>query len=91
MNKAEILTVLKELHNVTGFRVSLHDADYREIAAYPEKSLPFCRAVHTRADELVKCAECDRFASERAVALKKSARLVRIFDTYQIPIFCSEP
>jgi AraC-like DNA-binding protein len=72
MNKNEILTVLKELHNVTGFRVSLHDAECREIAAYPEKSLPFCNAMHAFKEEHLKCAECDRIACKRAVENRKS-------------------
>jgi hypothetical protein len=36
MNKTEIVTVLYELHKITGFRISLHGADYTEIAAFPE-------------------------------------------------------
>ena len=72
MNKSEILTVLKELHNVTGFRVSLHDAECREIAAYPTESLPFCNAIHAICEEHLKCAECDRIACENAVKNRKS-------------------
>lgn len=35
---SNILSVLKALHEVSGFRISLHDMDFNEKAAYPEKS-----------------------------------------------------
>ncbi len=67
MNKSEIETVLTELSLVTGFRVSLHDADYREIAAYPAMPLPFCACINDAEGEHEMCMECDRLACERAV------------------------
>lgn len=72
MNHSEITTVLKELHNVTGFRVSLHGADYREIAAYPTEALPFCKAVNSFPEEHKRCMECDRSACERATEMRES-------------------
>ena len=72
MDKKEILTVLRELHNVTGFRVSLHGADYTEIAAYPERALPFCASIHGFTGELSKCVECDRLACKRAIESRES-------------------
>ncbi len=67
MNKNEIETVLTELSHVTGFRVSLHDAEYHEIAAFPKEALPFCALINAREDEHDMCIECDRIACERAV------------------------
>ena len=67
MSKPEIETVLRELNKITGLRVSLHDADYREIAAYPEKPLPFCSEVNSIPTEHERCMECDRSACEKAV------------------------
>lgn len=70
MNKSEIVTVLSELNKITGLRVSLHGQDYREIAAYPENSLPFCSAVHKIPGEQLLCAECDKIACDKALANK---------------------
>lgn len=67
MNKEEILSVLYELHKITGFRISLHDASHKEIAAYPEKYLPFCAEVTRSAIEKERCSECDRAACRRAI------------------------
>jgi AraC-like DNA-binding protein len=41
----ELLTVLKELHNISGFRISIYDTKFNEIAAYPEKMGCFCSLV----------------------------------------------
>ena len=67
MNKSEIVTVLSELNKITGMRISLHGADYKEIAAYPERALPFCEQVHKIVGEHALCAECDRLACGRAL------------------------
>ena len=62
MNKQEIITVLSELHKISGFRISLHDSNYEEIAAYPDSLLPFCRRVNATQSEHDRCLECDRAA-----------------------------
>lgn len=67
MNKQEIRSVLAELYRITGFRVSLHGANYEEIAAYPDTLLPFCKYVQAIASEREECARCDRTACERAL------------------------
>lgn len=67
MSKPEIETVLRELNKITGLRVSLHDADYREIAAYPEEPLPFCAIVNSDKREHQSCVKCDKVACERAI------------------------
>lgn len=72
MNKAEIVTVLYELHKITGFRISLHGADYGEIAAYPEKMLPFCEKIHGIPGEHERCLECDRIACLRALEARET-------------------
>ena len=70
MKKHEIISVLMELNKITGFRVSLHDADYGEIAAYPEAKSDFCRAVHSLPGELEGCIACDKAACKHALAIK---------------------
>ena len=67
MNKQEIISVLTELNKITGFRVSLHGANYEEIAAYPPTSMPFCRAVNSIEGEHIKCVECDKNACRVAL------------------------
>lgn len=72
MNKQEILTVLEDLHKISGFRISLHDKDYREIAAYPEKMNAFCAGINSIAPEHKKCVECDRAACLAALKNKET-------------------
>jgi len=68
MNKSEIITVLSELNKITGLRVSLHGKDYKEIAAYPESSLPFCAFIHGIEGERERCVGCDRAACDEALS-----------------------
>ena len=63
MKRDEIVSILCELHKISGFRVSLHGTDFKEIAAYPENTLPFCSLVQKNEGELCECIECDRRAS----------------------------
>ena len=67
MTKEEIISVLAELYKITGFRVSLHGADYSEIAAYPAEKREFCRMVHKSPDEYEKCVACDKAACKKAL------------------------
>ena len=55
MKKNEIVSVLYELYKITGFRMSLHDVDFAEIAAYPPKELPLCSLIHSFDGEIRKC------------------------------------
>ena len=72
MKKEEIVSVLRELHKITGFRVSLHGADYSEIAAYPPEKQTLCRIIHTVAGEYERCVECDREACRRALEARET-------------------
>ena len=60
----EILSVLKELHNISGFRISVHDMKFREIQAYPNEISSFCRLVQQNEEGLCRCRENDRAAFE---------------------------
>ena len=66
MNSEEITTVLKELYKISGFRISLHDENGQEIAAYPECESEFCRLVQRLPREMSRCLECDMLACKRA-------------------------
>ncbi len=43
--KLNTLEILKDFHKITGARISIHDLDFNEIAAFPQNLLPFCRQV----------------------------------------------
>jgi len=72
MNRQEIVTVLEELHKISGFRISLHGADFKEIAAFPENRSGFCELVNSDSCEHEKCVECDRIACHRALEEKEA-------------------
>lgn len=67
MNMQEITSVLSDLHRISGFRISLHDTEFNEIAAFPEEHLPFCAAVHRIESEHKMCLMCDRNACLQAL------------------------
>ena len=65
MKKDDIISVLSELHNISGLRISLHGMDFEEIAAYPESALPFCAFIHGKRGEHAKCLKSDADACKR--------------------------
>lgn len=72
MKKQEIISVLYELYKITGFRMSLHDVNAVEIAAYPEERLPFCARIHEEIGEYEKCRECDKIAFKTVLETKET-------------------
>ncbi|MBO7341566.1 MAG: PocR ligand-binding domain-containing protein, partial [Clostridia bacterium] len=66
IHKEEVAALLRALYEASGFRLSLHDATSREIAAYPEGSFPFCAAVCGSGGLHQACLECDANAFARA-------------------------
>ena len=70
MNKNEIAEVLAELYKITGFRASLHGADYSEIAAYPKDKHPFCKKIQESECEYAECVRCDKAACTHALEIK---------------------
>ncbi len=76
MKHEEIVSILCELHKISGLRVSLHGTDFCEIAAYPEHRLPFCAAIQKFESEYERCVKCDteacrRVKSEQATLIYK--------------------
>lgn len=55
MKEQEITSILYELYKITGFRISLHDVNFAEIAAYPKEKLPICSKIHETPGEFEKC------------------------------------
>lgn len=62
----DLQTVLKELHNISGLRISVHDLNFNEIASYPESHLPFCKCIQTNPDAKNMCIKNDIKAFNRA-------------------------
>jgi len=71
MKKQEIVSVLYELHKITGFRMSLHDTEFREVAAYPLDMLPVCKLIHGIKGEREKCrcGDADAFREVKKTGL----------------------
>jgi len=59
----ELMTVLKELHHISGFRVSVYDTDLNEIAAYPGERSGFCQHLQQYPENKTgcRCTEQDVF------------------------------
>lgn len=60
----ELITVLKELHNISGFRISVYDTELNEISAYPRELISFCKYIHDSEAGYRRCRESDRKAFE---------------------------
>lgn len=57
--------ILRELHTVSGFRMSLYDADGRQLYVYPKEMNPFCSLIQQDKEALACCHRYDREAFER--------------------------
>lgn len=55
----DIMFILKELYKISGFRISVHDTQFREIAAYPEELSPFCCYIRQNPDAARICRATD--------------------------------
>ncbi len=71
IHKEEIVSLLRALYEASGFRLSLHDAAAREIAAYPEGHSRFCATIHTTLGGAAACRLCDESAFARARVERK--------------------
>lgn len=61
-NSLEIQTILKEFYMISGFRISIHDAEFNEIYAYPSELSPFCTAIQRDIKNRKRCLQNDREA-----------------------------
>ncbi len=64
-NQIELSTVLKELHNISGFRISVFDTEFNEVAAYPKDQSPFCKLMKQNEKAKMSCHENDMKAFKR--------------------------
>lgn len=65
LSQIELSTVLKELHNISGFRISIFNTDFNEVAAFPVEQSPFCKLIKQNPDAKRCCHENDARAFER--------------------------
>jgi AraC-like DNA-binding protein len=72
MKEQEIVSVLYELYKITGFRMSLHDVNFVEIAAYPPEKLPICERIHKAPGEYDRCRMGDKEAFDRVHETKET-------------------
>ena len=72
MKKQEIMSVLYDLYKITGFRTSLHDADFSKIASYPEEKLPLCAQIQKTPGEYALCRAGDKEAFRRVKETKEA-------------------
>lgn len=63
--KLQTHDILKDFHRITGARVSLHDLDNNEIAAYPEELSAFCQEVQKNEKVRARCYTADATAFKR--------------------------
>lgn len=66
MKEIDLETIIQELYNISGFRITLLDADKKHIYAYPDNLSAFCGLIQSRPDSYKKCCECDAAALEQA-------------------------
>ena len=57
--------ILKELYHISGFRISIYDTNFREIAAYPRELGCFCGLIQKHPEGKRLCVEHDTMAFGR--------------------------
>lgn len=60
--KLNTTEILKDFYKITGARISIHDLDFNEIAAFPKTILPFCCQVQSVNYVLSLCRTADEKA-----------------------------
>lgn len=64
-NPLDISTILKEFYMISGFRISIHDAEFNEIYAYPENLSPFCSVIQRELKNRKQCQHNDSLAFKK--------------------------
>lgn len=72
MENTEIIPILKEFFQISGFRISIHDLEYNEIYAYPQSLSPFCNRIQQIDRIRQKCNEMDKAAFEKVEQTEKT-------------------
>lgn len=61
----ELTDILRELYIVSGFRISVHDLEFKEIAAYPTQISKFCSLIQENKKGRNICLDTDQKSFER--------------------------
>lgn len=69
----EIEQILKDFYHITGFRISIYDAQFNEIHAYPKTISKFCTVIQTNKRNKNRCIKNDQEAFNKA---KETGNLV---------------
>lgn len=64
----DVMALIRDLYNISGARVSVHDASGEELYAYPAKQSPFCERIHEDIFTRRNCVECDKIACSKLKA-----------------------
>lgn len=64
--RLQTLEILKDFHKITGARISLHDLELNEIAAYPKELSPFCERIQREEAARKRCYSADATAFKAA-------------------------
>ena len=56
----DVMAVIKDLYNISGARVSVHDSAGEELYAYPSKLSPFCAKIQENIFTRRNCVDCDQ-------------------------------
>ncbi|MGB4659228.1 MAG: PocR ligand-binding domain-containing protein [Mobilitalea sp.] len=67
----ELITVLKELHNISGFRISLYDTDLNEVSAYPKELTSFCSCIQ---ETQVGSSSCHEYDAKAFAVVKQTGQ-----------------
>ena len=67
-NSLEINNILREFYKISGFRISIHDTEFNEIYAYPQKLSPYCAIIQSNNYNKKECIKNDRIAFQKVKA-----------------------
>lgn len=62
MKEIEINSILKDFYDISGIRISIHDAEFNEIYSYPKSPTPFCKAIQQDKKVFSDCLKNDSAA-----------------------------
>ncbi|MGN0754990.1 MAG: PocR ligand-binding domain-containing protein [Aristaeellaceae bacterium] len=68
--------LLQDFYRITRIRITVFDADMRELVSWPEEFLPFCSAIRATEQGRAACQRCDREACA-AAAERRGAYIYR--------------
>lgn len=66
LKEIEINSILKDFYNISGIRISIHDAEFNEIYSYPKGHTQFCRRMQQNSEVLKDCIKSDADAFLKA-------------------------